>query len=570
MPADAGRGRNKTNTMEESRMDYANLYRTDVDGLADWAKLPDIDPCVPALLAHCRKAWPDKDYVIFDDERVTYGEADARSAILARQLLAAGVGKGSRIGMIFPNSPAFMITWLAITRIGAIVVPISTLSQGAEILHTTRHADLQMIITIDQFLNHNYVQRIAESFPGLDTARAPYALDATPYLRSIWVWGKNVPTWATAVDLAKKPAIGASLLAEIEKDVTPSDLISIIYTSGSTADPKGVMHTHGNFLRQGARLAATYPYKGDDRIYAPMPFFWVGGITLTLLNVMHLGATVIGSAKFGTELMDIVERERTTYMVAWPHIAKAFIADPSFKTRNWSHMRGGGLIDVLAPEKAPKNQYMGQALGMSETCGPHTASPINIPDHLISSFGPPMPGMRHRIVNVETGKDADHGETGELMVRGNALMLGLVKRERSDTFDEDGWYATGDLCSFREGHLFFHGRLDDMIKTAGANVSPREVEAVLMSLPGVAQASVSSVPDDEKGAVVGAIVVPKPGETLDPAKLREGAAKVLSVYKVPKVFVIMEASKLPMMSSSKLDRRALLKILADAHPSGRK
>ena len=99
-------------------MDYANLYRTDVDGLADWAKLPDIDPCVPALLAHCRKAWPDKDYVIFDDERVTYGEADARSAILARQLLAAGVGKGSRIGMIFPNSPAFMITWLAITRIG--------------------------------------------------------------------------------------------------------------------------------------------------------------------------------------------------------------------------------------------------------------------------------------------------------------------------------------------------------------------------------------------------------------------------------------------------------------------
>ncbi len=141
----------------------------------------------------------------------------------------------------------------------------------------------------------------------------------------------------------------------------------------------------------------------------------------------------------------------------------------------------------------------------------------------------------------------------------------LVKRERSETFDEGGWYATGDLCSFREGHLFFHGRVDDMIKTAGANVSPREVEAVLMAQPGVAQASVSSVPDADKGAVVGAIVVPKPGETLDPAKLREAAAKVLSVYKVPKVFVIMEAAKLPMMSSSKLDRRALLKILADAH-----
>jgi acyl-CoA synthetase (AMP-forming)/AMP-acid ligase II len=551
-------------------MDYAKLYKTDLDGLADWSKLPDIDPCVPALLAHGSKAWPDNDLIIFDDERVTYGEADVQSAILARQLLAAGVAKGTRIGIIFPNSPAFLITWLAITRIGAVVVPISTLSPGAEILRTARHADLHMIITTDQFMNHKYVEAIAASFTGIDKQRAPYALDVAPFLRAVWVWGKSVPSWATAVDLSAKPAISTSLLAEVEMEVTPSDLISIIYTSGSTADPKGVMHTHGNFLRQGARLAATYPYKGDDRIYAPMPFFWVGGITLTILNAMHLGATVLGSAKSGPALMDLVERERTTYMIAWPHIAKAFIADPSFKSRDWSHMRGGGLIDVLAPEKAPKNQYMGQALGMSETCGPHTASPINIPDHLIGSFGPTMPGMRHRIVNVETGKDADHGETGELLVRGNALMLGLVKRERSETFDEDGWYATGDLCSFREGHLFFHGRLDDMIKTAGANVSPREVEAVLMAQPGVAQASVSSVPDDEKGAVVGAIVVPKPGETLDPAKLREAAAKVLSAYKVPKVFVIMEASKLPMMSSSKLDRRALLKILADAHPSGKK
>src|SRR6185369_6031033 len=286
------------------------------------------------------------------------------------------------------------------------------------------------------------------------------------------------------------------LLAAVEKEVAPSDLISIIYTSGSTADPKGIMHTHGAFMRQSAKLCATYPYQWDDRVYAPMPFFWVGGLTFTVLNAMYIGATVLGTAKTGPELLDFVERERATYVVAWPHITRALAADPMLSKRDLSSMRGGGLVEVLPPEKRPKNQlFFGQCLGMSETSGPHTISLPDLPDHLIGSMGPPMPGMQHRIVDVDTGKELQSGETGELQVRGDALMAGMVKRDRAEVFDADGWYHTGDLCSWKDGHIYFHGRLDDMIKTSGANVSPREVEAVLMGLPGVAQASVSSVPD---------------------------------------------------------------------------
>jgi len=551
-------------------MDFAREYGdgdgTARAGLADWKKIPDVELHLPALLAYAARHYGARDFIVFDDERLTYGEAERQSAILARQLLDAGMGKGSRVGILFPNDPKFVVAWLAVTRIGAVVVPISTLSQGPEILRTARHGDFALIIAAQRFLNNDYVARMAKSFPGLTGQKTPLALEAAPYLRAIWIWGTDVPSWAERVDLSRPPSTSAALLAAVEKEVAPSDLISIIYTSGSTADPKGIMHTHGAFMRQSAKLCATYPYQWDDRVYAPMPFFWVGGLTFTVLNAMYIGATVLGTAKTGPELLDFVERERATYVVAWPHITRALAADPTLSKRDLSSMRGGGLVEVLPPEKRPKNQpFFGQCLGMSETSGPHTISLPDLPDHLIGSMGPPMPGMQHRIVDVDTGKELQSGETGELQVRGDALMAGMVKRDRAEVFDADGWYHTGDLCSWKDGHIYFHGRLDDMIKTSGANVSPREVEAVLMGLPGVAQASVSSVPDPERVAVVGAIVVPKPGEKLDAEVLRGLAAKQLSAYKVPRVIVIMEASQLPMMSSSKMDRRGLVKILADAH-----
>jgi acyl-CoA synthetase (AMP-forming)/AMP-acid ligase II len=374
-----------------------------------------------------------------------------------------------------------------------------------------------------------------------------------------------VPDWAWPVDLDRPCAVDDRFLATAEAQIAPADLMTIIYTSGSTADPKGVIHSHGVMLRQGAKLAASYPFESDDRIYAPLPFFWVGGLTWILFNAMNVGATVLCSAKSGAAVLDFMERERTTYMAGWPHLSRILANDPSFPGRKFRHMRGGGLVEAVPLQMRPKNQYFGQSLGMTETCGPYTISWFDLPDALIGSLGTPMPGMEHRILDVDTGLPVAEGAIGELVVRGECMMLGLVKRERGEVFDADGWFHTGDLCSHREGHLFFHGRRDDMIKTAGANVSPREVEAALMSLPGIAQAHVSAVPDPERGAVVGAIVVPAPGAAIEAAATRAAAAKLLSSYKVPRIILVMEPSRLPMMSSSKLDRRALLKLLHESY-----
>jgi acyl-CoA synthetase (AMP-forming)/AMP-acid ligase II len=170
--------------------------------------------------------------------------------------------------------------------------------------------------------------------------------------------------------------------------------------------------------------------------------------------------------------------------------------------------------------------------------------------------------MEHRIVDPDSGAVLPEGDQGELQVRGDALTVGLVKRERADVFTADGWYGTGDLCSIRKGYLFFHGRIDDMIKASGANVSPREVEAVLASIPGVAQAMVTGVTDRQRWNVVGALIVPKPGAALDEKFVRSEAAKRLSSYKVPRVVIVMEAAKLPLLSSTKIDRRRLVAMLA--------
>ena len=551
----------------EHKFDYAAHYGA--YPYVDWSKVPDVEPRVPSLLAWCKAQRADHELVVFDDERLTYGQAAEQSALLARQLLAAGIGKGSRVGMVFPNTPRFIVTWLAIARIGAVSVPISTLSSAPELRRILRHADLQLLIAADRYLNHDYVARLADAVPGLAEQTGAIRLPAAPYLRAVWIWGENVPAWAQAVDLAlPNPDYDAALLAAVESEVVPSDPVSVIYTSGSTAEPKGVIHSHGNFMREAAKLVACSfpPFIPEDRVFTQMPFFWVGGLTMNLLNLMHRGATCIGSSRTGAALLDFLQRERVTYMVSWPHLARALAADPSFAAREFPAMRAGNLYEALPPALRPKDPgLIGTALGMTETCGPHRAEQRELPPALRGSFGMAMPGMQHRIVDPDTGADVAPGSVGLLLVRGDTLMLGLVKREAIDVFDADGWYRTGDAVSLRDGHFFFHGRLDDMIKTAGANVSPAEVEAVLAKVPGVVQPFVFSIPDPRRGAVVGAVVVVAPGTAITADSLRSQAALELSSYKVPRALLILQPTALPMASSGKADRKRMRQLLEDSY-----
>lgn len=532
-------------------------------GIADWTPVADIEQTVPALLRHCVAHFAEQPLCVFDDRRLTYGEAEELSSLFACQLLSAGVGKGTRVGMVFPNSPEFIITWLAITRIGAVAVPLSTLATGPELVSLIRHADIQLLVLVDRHLGHDYPSRLEAELPGLGSAPRPLMLAQVPSLREVWVWGKECPSWASPVNVFAPHQVPPEVFSALEAEVAPADPVSIIYTSGSTAAPKGALHTHHSFLLQAAKLAAIMPYRHDDVVFTPMPFFWVGGLTYTVLAAMHVGCSLLGSGATGSGLLDVLERERVTYVTGWPHLMRALDSSPSFPSRDFSALRGGNLLAALPRDRWPRHQVFGIALGMTETAGPHTVSAPDYPDELAGTLGPLMPGMEHRIIDVQSGQPVAEGEPGELLVRGDALMTGFVKRVREDCFDADGWYHTGDLCSLRGAHVFFHGRTDDMIKSSGANVSPREVEAALTALPGIEQAIVLSVPDPQRVSVVGAVVIAPASAGLDAEGIRDALRGQLSVYKIPRVIKIMEAKDLPILSSTKVDRRLLVRMLSD-------
>jgi acyl-CoA synthetase (AMP-forming)/AMP-acid ligase II len=527
---------------------------------------PDYRPTIPGLLEHAVGCFADHDLVVLRDRRITYGEAEARSAEVARALLASGVGKGTRVGVLMPNGPDFVVAALAVTRIGALLVPINTFQPAPELAYVLRHADIHTLMAVPQFLSHDYVSRLEVCAPELrNAANTTLYLAELPYLRQIRIWGECDRPWAICdpegVDaaLADHPAIDDSFLRAVEDEVHPADWNVLIYTSGSTAAPKGVVQTHGSIVRHAAVLAGWQGYRSDDRIYAPLTFFWIGGWVFGLLAPMSVGATVLCEDKFDAgEVLELFERERVTFLTGWPHVGPALRSHTTFEHRDLSSLRGGYLKEVLPAGIEP----MLYTLGMTETCSSHTAWPSDwstLPEAVKQTLGRAAPGVEHCVCHPDTGEPLSPGQEGELWVRGYTVMQGLYKREREEVFTPDGWYQTGDGVTIdADGWLTFKGRTGDTIKTGGANVAPAEVEAVLNALPEIDEAHVVGLPDAMKGQLVAAAVVVSPGQSIDEDALRARLRESLSAFKVPKRVWFAAKSDMPYKATGKIDKQALL------------
>jgi acyl-CoA synthetase (AMP-forming)/AMP-acid ligase II len=529
----------------------------------------DFPATVSALIRELAARHGDHPLIVLGDRRLSYLEAERDSAILARGLLATGVGKGTRVGIWMPNGPDWVVAWLAAARIGALVVPINTFFRAREMRFVLQHSDIDTLLCWSEFAKQDRLAILEEAAPELVGCESePLFLTTVPYLRAVRVWGPVSRRWAsdgpgTLVSASKsKPGASEVLLQAAEQAVSPADAMVVIYSSGSTADPKGAVHTHGAVIRHARTLNGYRDLRGDDRIYSPMPFFWVGGLVFTLVSALHAGATLICEETFEAgRTLELLERERVTLVAGWPHYGKAMREHPSFGSRDLSSIRGGNLYDVLPGQTRPADpELRSNSLGMTETCGPHTIDRMDydLPEKLRGSFGQTVPGLEHRIVDPETGAALPPGTSGEICVRGYSVMQALYKVDREDAFDRDGFYHTGDAGFFNaEGVLFFQGRLGEMIKTGGANVSPREVEQVLVAQPEVEEAYVVGLPDPHRGQLVAAALVARGQVPVDPDALRLRLKRELSAYKIPRHLVVMRREDLPMTSSGKVDKRRL-------------
>ncbi|MDX1735446.1 MAG: fatty acid--CoA ligase family protein, partial [Halioglobus sp.] len=354
--------------------------------------------------------------------------------------------------------------------------------------------------------------------------------------------------------------------------VSAADRLTIVYSSGSTADPKGAIHSQGAVIRHAYNLNHWRDIVPGDRIFSPMPFFWVGGLVFTLHCAMHAGASLIYEELFEPgETLKLIERERATLVTGWPHYGTAMVDHPSFPERDLSSIRAGNIYALLPGNARPCDpELRSNALGMTETCGPHSIDhmDVDLPEAMRGSFGRAPEGIAHRVIDPDSGVALPTGEMGEICIRGYSVMQGLYKVEREACFDADGFYRSGDGGYLDDdGFLFFKARLGELIKTGGANVTPREVEIVIDEQPEVQASYVVGLPHEDRGQEVAAAVVLNTGESLAADTLYTRLKAALSSYKVPSQYFFFAKEEIPFTDSGKVDKRRLTATLTELRGS---
>jgi acyl-CoA synthetase (AMP-forming)/AMP-acid ligase II len=456
---------------------------------------------------------------------------------------------------------------MAVMRLGATLVPLSTLLRPPELRAALETAAVTDLIVTARYRGRNYLADLDEAAPGvLAAARGGARHPALPFLRHLWLSGE-LPTLAEddAAGGAEATALAGAhaVLAALEAAVRPADDLAIIFTSGSRGTPKAVIHTHGNALRAVASSLEARRLGPEDRLYIPMPFFWTGGFSMGLMSALVAGATLLTESESDPEAtIGLLERQRATLFRGWPDQAARIAAHPRFATADLSSLRPGSLPAVLGDRDRPGPGARANLLGMTETFGPYSGDRLDrdLPPAAHGSCGRPFEGVEIRITDHRTGREAPPGADGEIWLRGPNLMRGICGRGRAETFTADGFYPTGDLGALdADGYLWLRGRLDDMFKVRGATVYPSEVESALREIDGVRQAYVTSVPADARsGYAVGAVVI----SARDVGQIAATAAARLSSFKVPTRWLVLgsvdDVPKTPTGKVSPADLRDLL------------
>ncbi|SPM31423.1 class I adenylate-forming enzyme family protein [Mycobacterium terramassiliense] len=491
-----------------------------------------------------------KPMVIDPAARIGYRELDTTTRDLATVFVDAGVGKGTRVGLIMPNGARWVQVAIALARIGAVLVPLSTLLQAGELVAQLRTASVQFLLSVEEFRGHRYLDDL-QSVPALDF----------PALRR--VWPADELARATPGEKARR------IVDALAETVTPADPLVVMFTSGSSGTPKGVIHSHGNALgavRAGLAARCITP---DTRLYLPMPFFWVGGYGSGILSALLAGATLVTEEIPRSETtLRLLEAERVTLFRGWPDQAEALARHADTVGADLSALRPGSLEALLPTEQRAQPGARATLFGMTEAFGPYCgyAADTDMPPSAWGSCGKPFSGMEVRIVGTD-GRPSPPGSVGEIQIRGPHTLRGICRRSREELFTPDGFYPTGDLGHLdHDGFLFYHGRCDDMFKVSGATVYPGEVERALRTIDGVGNAYVTNVPG-RQGERVGAAVVCD--GALTAGQLRVAARKLLSAFKVPAVWLVLDSDDdVPRGATGKVDVRRLREMLMTANRTG--
>lgn len=510
--------------------------------------------------------WPRREALVFEGRRWTFAAQRDEIDRAAKALIAAGVEAGDHVCLWLGNRPEFVFLFFAVAKIGAVLVPINTRFRTRDMAYIVTQSDSTTLIAADRAHGVDYLAMIDELLPGLRTAdpRA-LAIDAAPRLRRVILLGE--PTAGTLdwqALLAAGAAVSDQELADRAAAVDPDATVYIMYTSGTTGFPKGVMQGH-NVLRNIYDNANRLGITPDDVIVDYLPLFHAFAVYKALLMSPATGARHVLMGHFDAgEALRLIEAERGTMINGFDTHYKDLLEHPSRPTRDLSSLRAGVCAaGMLSSEPiARRAQALFRTMsgyGMTEIGVGVTGTFLDTDEETrVTMSGWPLPGYEIKIIDPLSGAPLAAGEVGEICVRGYQVMQGYYKKpeETAKTVDADGWLHTGDSGFLRaDGCLRFLGRYKDLLKVGGENVDPTEVEGLLLDDPRINHVAVVGVPDARLAEVPAAFVIREAGAELSAEDVVALCRGRIASFKVPRHVFFVDA--FPMTGSGKIQKYLL-------------
>ena len=511
----------------------------------------------------------------------TYAELWERSVEVARALIAAGVGKDTRVGILMTNRPEYIASVFGIALAGGVTVPLSTFSTPVELEYLLQAGAVSILLYERQVLGKDFGAMLAELEPGIGTA-SPGMLMGTkfPFLRRLVALdsvtasagppaadGAAVEPWTdflatgAVVDVAQVDARAAT--------THPSDTGAIFFSSGTTSLPKGIIHAQRALAIQWWRWPRIMDIDSGRfpvRCWTGNGFFWSGNISMVLGNALTTGGAIILQPVFqADEALEMMEQERVSFPIGRPHQWARLEASAKWAGADLSSLRYVTYGMTLFNHPTVSTDWrMCPAYGTTETLTINTAVEANTAEEEYGgSHGKPLPGNILKIFDPDTGAIVPRGQRGEVAIKGPTLMMGYIGKPIEETFDDEGYFCTGDGGYVDEqGRLFWEGRLTEMIKTGGANVSPIEIDAVIATFPGVKITQTVGVPHDLLGEMVVSCIVAQDDSTLDPGALTRFLKQRLASFKVPREILFFREEELAVTGSGKVKFRQLRELAA--------
>jgi acyl-CoA synthetase (AMP-forming)/AMP-acid ligase II len=499
--------------------------------------------------------------------RWTYASLWDHAVEVARSLRACGVGRDSRVGILMTNRPEWVAAFFGVGLAGGVAVALSTFSTLPELEYLLQASGVSILLFERSVAKKDLAAMLSELEPDIRTA-TPGALVSLkfPFLRHLAaVDGSDddgvIETWSGF--LARGGRIPHALVAATLATTTPSDVAALFLSSGSTSRPKGILSAHRGVTIPCWRWPRFFGLEDDVRTWTANSFIWSGNFATALGATLAVGGAIILQRIFEPgEALELMQTERVTWPHAWPHQWARLESAPNWSTTDLRSLR---YVDACRPAArhptfcaAPWSDPL-SSYGNTETFTISAAFPNDTSPAIAGgNNGEALPGNTIKIVDPETGRIVTRGERGEIAIKGPTLMLGYVGIPLSETLDEEGFFHTGDGGYIDErSRLHFEGRLTDIIKTGGANVSPVEVDGVLTQCPGVKIAQTVGVPHDTLGEMVVSCIVPQAGAALDEAAVRSFLKTRLAVYKVPRRVLFVDEEDVLLTGSAKIKAGAL-------------